>query len=367
MPTLQRLLVAAAAALLASPGLADAGRVVYVASPVVSSPELAAALEALEPDPDRRLVLQLGGDPLGPGVDRVLGVEDPAVDDPALARAVDEAALLELSGGTFMQWFDTLYPTTGRTRLARALHDFALSERTIVVRGGAAAFLSGGTLVPVEELREPERNPRRTSPFRPRVANGLGPRALFDADAWNGGTPLRLLRALRDTHVDLGFHLVGEVALELERDPARLRVLGPGLVLFIDLSGARRPRDRVEEGRISLLREGDVWDFGDEQVEPAATRPGRGPSRPLLPRGPEDGLSGLQLAPVLYLQARESATGQRVEEGAPGPGRARWELGWDSDSRRVDPEPRGGASAPAPSSLLGVPFRCAWGSALDED
>jgi hypothetical protein len=362
-----RPLAHAALALLALAGSAAAsGRVVYVAAPEVKDPALARLLLELEPDPARRLVLQLGGEP-APDVDHRLEVEDPRVDDAALARAVDDAALLELRGGSFMQWFDTLYPTTGRTRLARALHDFALSERTIVVRGGAAAFLSGGALVPVDELRERERNPRRTAPHRPRVANGLGPRALFDADEWSGGSPLRLLRALRDTHVDLGVHFIGQVAVELQRDPARLEVHGPGAVLLLDLARARRPRERVEEGRLSLLREGDVWDFGDERVVPAATRPGRGPSDPLRAREEADPVRGPHLVQALFRQQREPSSRQRLDEGAPGPDRARWELGWDADSRRVDPERSGGAPAPALPALLRVPFRCAWGAALDGD
>lgn len=355
-------------ALSVSPGAGSppgtSGRIVYVAEEPASA-WLQSYLEGLEPDPDRRLVIQLGGEP-GPGVDRVLEREDPGVDDPELARAVDDAALLELRGGTFMGWYDTLYPSSGRTRLAIALHEFAVSEKTLVVTGGAAAFLSGGTLVPLEELERPERNPRRTDPDRPRVASGLGPRALFDADAWPGGSPLRLLQALRTTHIDLGFYFVGEAALELERDPAGLTVKGQGRVLLLDLRRARRPRERVEEARVSVLKEGDRWDFREQRVLVPETRRGQGPTAPEpLDYGGRP-LQGTELAFAVWHVATGPERALTFTELAPGRGPARWELSWDADSRIVTPESQTG-SAPAHSSALSVPLRVTWGVALDED
>ncbi len=340
------------------------GQLVYVAKDIVQDPALAARLATYGGDDAQRFVLRLTGEEQVDGVDWCLAPESDAVDDVDLTRRLRAADVLVLQGGQFMEWYDTVYPPGRRTRLARALQDFVQTSKPIVAYGGACAFLSGGVSVPVEALRKPERNPRRTGAFRARVALGVGARAMFDADTWSEGSPLRLVRALHSTHLDHGFYFLGDVALELQRDPPQLRVLGPGEVLAFDLGRARRQRTGVDHARLARLVDGDIWGLANDRVELSEARerhpdPAVGPDEV---EGPELAPTGAALASWLaqHAAAPRRASIRRLAAGAPDRSvphgaAVRWSLGWDSGAAGWAP-----TTASSRDTWVGIPFTCDW-------
>jgi len=351
-------------AVVASPALAG-GQLVYVASDVVQDPALAARLATYGGEDAQRFVIRLTDEAQVEGVDWCLAAESDAVDDVAWTRRLRTADVLVLQGGRFMEWYETVYPPGRRTRLARALQDFVQTSKPIVAYGGACAFLSGGVSVPIEELRKTERNPRRTDSFRARVALGVGPRAMFDADAWSDGSPLRLVRALHSTHLDHGFYFLGDVALELQRDPPQLRVLGPGEVLAFDLGRARRQRTGVDHARLARLVEGDVWGLSSDRVE-------LNEARERLPKptvgadevqGPELAPTGAALAAWLAKHAAApTRSSQRrlaadaADRSIPSGAAVRWSLSWDSGASGWKP-----ISPATRDTWVGIPITCSWG------
>ena len=331
----------------------DRATITYVAREELEDAELAKELAQIGGPDARRLVLALGEAEAFPEGTRVLAPRDArAANAPALERAQVAADVLVLRGGDFLAWYETVHPEEGRTRLAEGLKLFLASKRPIIAHGGAAAFLSGGVSVPKAELKGEERNPRRREQvWSERVAVRSGPRALFDADGWEGGSPLRLLQALHRTHVDAGLHFSGEVALRWERERGRLEVLGPGSLLAFDLRRARRPRRGVEGARLARLSRGDVWDLGYRRqlAGPGKQERKRGGFRgPRPPLGDDPArTSATDLRHGLAVMVAGDPEVWELERAD-----AAWRLSWDGASRRF------GSGATA--TVLGVELRCQW-------
>jgi len=331
----------------------DRATITYVAREELEDAALRESLARIGGPDARRFVLALGEAEAFPEGTHVLAPRDArAANDPALERALVEAQVLVLRGGDFLAWYETVYPPEGRTRLAEGLKLFLASKRPIIAHGGAAAFLSGGVSVPKAELKGEERNPRRREQvWSERVAVRSGPRALFDADDWEGGSPLRLLQALHRTHVDAGLHFSGDVALRWERDRSRLRVLGPGSLLAFDLRRARRPRRGVEGARLAQLTRGDVWDLGYRRQLPGPDKLERKRGGFRGPRPPLDDdparTSAADLRHGLAVMADGDPEVWVLESGD-----AAWRMDWDAASRCF--------GAGAGGTVLGVELRCQW-------
>jgi len=330
------------------------GRVILVAREEVESEELRVELASVGGEGATRFVLALSEEAELPGVDRCFPPKSREVaNDRELCRRLGEVDVLVLRGGTFMQWFDTLFPEEGPTYLARTIVDRVRARRSIVAHGGACAFLCNGTSIPREDLEEPERNPRRREPFVPRVAMRLGPRAMIDSDDLPDGSPFRLLHALWETRLDLGFHLVGDVALDYRRVGGKVHVLGPGRVLVFDLDRARRKRFAVHEAHLSLLRRGDVWDQVFERPWFAGEPPGAPHTVEEAPRRGVVELAGAflsrgssLLAAITSLRASAARQARGVD------GERRLELTWDEGTRVLE-DPEG-------ASILRLRIDCSW-------
>ena len=352
---LRRLLSRSLLGLCLVAGLASAqrGEIFYVARESIEDADLRAELAQIGGADAERFVLVLSEDPEQPGATRVLAPRSRAsADDVELGRAIEAAEVLVLRGGTFLDWYETVYPRGGRTQLARSLRRFLQTKRPLVAYGGACAFLSGGVSVPTAELDEIERNPRRRrEEYTERVAWGVGPRALFDCHEWEGGEPIRLLKALHRTRVDLGLFPVGDVALRYTREGRTLEVLGPGRVLALDLSRAKRSRGRVDRARIHLWTRGDTWSFGFARVGPAEGKELRARAGSSLRELVRGGLNRRATARFLTDSMLQLAVGEQDEVAEP-LGDAHWTLRWDVASRRF--------GAPPEESILDVELSLRW-------
>ncbi|MFT7669791.1 MAG: hypothetical protein ACI8X5_002498 [Planctomycetota bacterium] len=296
------------------------------------------------------------------GVDHCIAPEDFAgANDRALCKAILEADVLVLRGGTFIGWYKTVYPSGMKTHLASALREYLRSQRPLIAYGGATEFLSGGVALPVAELEagldERKRNPHDKDEHKARVALPVGPNALFDSEDWEAGAPLRILRALWKTHADLGFLFVGPVALEFSRQTNTAQVLGGGQILIFDLRKARRGKGYADGVRAHLLAEGDGWNFGTHSAtfvdlttrkESKTRHKDRAEvHRRVDPKSSEQKIGALEFADWVREQAREHALERRwlaleVE----------WNLSWDAGSAVW--------SAADQISVLGVPLSCRW-------
>lgn len=327
------------------------GRVILVARETIEDADFRKELEGIGGEDATRFVLALSAEPELPGVDRCFAPDSrDVVLDRGLCERLAEVDVLVIRGGTFMQWFKTLFPEDGATYLARTLVDRVRNRRTVIAHGGACAFLCNGTSVPREDLEKTERNPRRRGAFVPRVAMGLGPKALIDSDDTPGGSPFRLLQALWETRLDLGFHLVGDVALDYRRIGGKVFVLGPGAVLAWDLDRARRQKRAVREARVSLLRRGDGWDQVFDQPFVAPERPAAASDSPR--RGADTTEAPLlSSAPVLVaaLEALGVSARRRTHHSD---GRKRLELHWNEATRTFE--------GPSGMALLHLQVACFW-------
>ncbi len=333
--------------------LSAQGTVTYVATESTEDPELLRELSELGGKQAKRFVLALSEQPTLAGVDLCLAPEARVPDGPGFLRELDAAEVLVLRGGSLLSWYKTVYPRGPRTYLARALNEFLQSDKDVLAIGGACQFLSGGVPVLRAELAEPSRNPRDDSPHQALIGRGAGLGALFDADEWQPGAPLRLLRSLRRTHVDMGVLFLGSVALQHDRRNNQLRVLGSGELLIFDLDRALRARTRVDHVRLHRLEAGDGWNLNykrpalgpawsgnghKEQPQPGTARPTSSSGDPLGTRELLDWAAELTAAPVPTWTRK---IGDQV-----------WTLGWDAGSSRPRDEGR--------SSFIGLPLSCSW-------
>lgn len=250
--------------------------ILYVPHELVDDPEIEKEIERLRDVGSRALRLALDTDETGASEIRLDSASPASGDGSQLRGSLGKADLLELRGGDFIDWYKRVYPPGRPTHLARGLQNYLHAKRPLLAFGGACQFLSGG--LPVDskrleaELGEDHRNPRDQTEHRARLAFGVGPRAIFDSDAWPGSSPLRLLKALERTRVDLGFFTLGQVALHYDRTRKELRALGSGQVLVLDLRGARRQKDGIRGMQLHRLRSGDRWRFVYDQLQVAPER-----------------------------------------------------------------------------------------------
>jgi len=357
MMRLHRNLVFACLALCALTSFAAAqgqirGRIYFVSGEELADAALVKQLDEVGGKDARRFVLALSEEASLPGVDHCLAPKSIAsANDRELCAQIAAADVLVVRGGSFMQWYDTVYPKGPSTYLAGALLDHVRKYKTVIAHAGAGAFFSSGVSVPLKDLpNERQRNPRDVYDQKPRVAMGLGPPLLLDCETWPDGSAYRVLHAAWQTRVDLALHLVGELVVEYRREPGVFVLHGPGSALLFDLSHSRRRKRGVDEGRISLLHAGDGWDFVYDRAVPA---PEGKPLGRELGKGDErfEVEAPLLRAPAwIERLAALAADDERRHHFTQG--ERLLELGWDEDSRGF--EGREGLS------LFALPFRCRW-------
>jgi len=256
--------------------------------------------------------------------------------DRELAARMVRSEALVLSGGSFLQWYDALLTDRRRMVFTAGLYDALRKGTDVIGYGGAAAFLSRGTSIPRAELVAREdsrpRNPRQGGEQRPVVGLGLGPPGYIDALAFEDGSPSRLMNALAETHIDLGWWIAPNTALLYDYPTSSVRVVGPGHAILLDLSRARRKRSGTSGARLSVLEGGDGW-----------LRPRRRLLIPSALRAP-DTLADGTAAPAEALEAAARRTaGFLPESPAPFHGNLRA----DMDSRWTGPD-----ASPRPLRLL---------------
>lgn len=183
--------------------------------------------------------------------------------DRELADRMVASEALVLSGGTFLEWYDALLSDGRRVRFTGGLFDALRKGTDVIGCGGAAAFLSRGTSIPGDHLEAREdsrpRNPRRRSSQRPVVGLGLGPPGYIDALAFVDGSPARLMHALDETHIDLGWWIEPNTALLYDYPSSSVFVVGSGKATLLDLRRARRKREATYGARLSVLVAGEGW------------------------------------------------------------------------------------------------------------
>ena len=263
---------------------------------------------------------------------------DDWLSDRELTARMSDAEAIVFSGGTFLEWYDKLLKDERRTQFTGGIFDALRTGTHVIGRGGAAAFFSRGTCIPRERLVAREdsrpRNPRVRSEHSPVVGLGLGPPGYLDCAAF-GGAPERLMFALDDTHVDLGWWLAPDTALVYDYASSKVRVLGPGHVVLFDLRRAKRDKRATVGARLSVLRSGEGWFRERRRLVLDA------PSRPVGTRTDGSPATDAQRA------AADAWTAQ-LFPASPRPYHA--ELATDADSAWVGPD-----DAPRPLAL-----RLAW-------
>jgi cyanophycinase-like exopeptidase len=183
--------------------------------------------------------------------------------DRDLAARMAASEALVLSGGSFLDWYDALLADGRRMVFTAGIFDALRRGTDLIGYGGACAFLSRGTSIQDAELaRRPDsrsRNPRRRSEQRAVFGLGLGPPGYIDAAAFDQGSPARLMRALDETHIDLGWWIAPDTALLYDYPSSSVFVVGPGHAVVLDLRRARRQRGGTCGARLSVLTAGDGW------------------------------------------------------------------------------------------------------------
>lgn len=325
--------------------------ITYVPGETVTDPDLRRELESIGGEDAVRFVLAISDAPELAGVDACIpaGSREGA-NDRALCRAIGEADVLVLRGGSFLTWSKTVHSPGMRTHLGKALTDFLGANKPVIAYGGACEFLSGGVALPMAEIRAElggrRRNPREVAQHRALVALAVGPPALFDADTWESGSARRLMRALWRTHVDVGLLFLGEVALRFTREERLLTVLGPGEALVFDLTRCRRGKGFADGVRLHRLIEGDGWNFAQGRPTVARERQPRAVPREAA-ANPEilntESLSLSLLSGLLLEQVAQPARKRRCHTG-----KAEWTLSWDRGCSVFGP--------PESRSVLGLPL-----------
>jgi hypothetical protein len=175
-----------------------------------------------------------------------------------VADAVLAAPCVVLCGGEALDWYHRLFPRGHASRLVSALREAHAGGATIVGAGASAPYLASFAMVPWADLGKTHRNPRRERDDLAVRGLGLVEGFLVDTSARPRGDPARALRAAFDGFLETAFYL--EDAAVLVADPhERSAELRAGSVLVFDLRSARRGRESLGEGRLSILGAGDRW------------------------------------------------------------------------------------------------------------
>ncbi|MCH2105565.1 MAG: hypothetical protein MK291_02860 [Planctomycetes bacterium] len=201
--------------------------------------------------------------------------DEESADARALSERVLEAPAIILEGGTLLAWYETLFKARRPTRLVHSLSRLSREGRPIIGVGRAGAVLAGGGIVKTADLKEVERNPKRTSELQARGVLGWGPPALVDADAW-GGEDMRTARIMERSYMSAAAHLAPGSGLVLSPRREEVKVIGRGGVTLFETAPGHRNRRDLRKGSLSLLARGDVWDLSRGVLRPnsrAALRP----------------------------------------------------------------------------------------------
>lgn len=237
--------------------------------------------------------------------------------DRALAARMVASEALVLSGGSFLDWYDALLADGRRMRFTSGLFEALRKGTHVIGYGGAAAFLSRGTSIPRSELDGREdsvrRNPRNRDPQSPVVGLGLGPPGYIDAAAFADGTPARLMHALDETHIDLGWWVAPNTALLYDYSASSVFVVGSGSATLLDLRRARRKREGTFGARLSVLAAGDGWHrarkrvFTADDVRPIGTNRDGNEATPEARARADQWTNGFLAAPPLDFSGELSA------------------------------------------------------------
>lgn len=189
------------------------------------------------------------------------GATDPG-DDAELVARVERASALELLGGTWLEWWSVFNHASRTTSLALALREAQRRGVPLLACDGAASHVARAALVPRSVIGKPRRNPRTPDPDVQVAGLGLAPvvwETANDPDA----SLAAVLRALLRRPLDGALYATGASALVIEPGGALARVIAraDGAVLDIDLSRARRMREALREGRVTLGKDGARWEL----------------------------------------------------------------------------------------------------------
>ncbi len=318
------LLVPALAQRVWASGSGKPGIVLLVSREAPRDPAVRKRIASAASKPEQRVILRLlkADEEAAAGEVGLRWKDQTLPNDALLAMRVRRAQAVELHGGSFMDWFDTVTPRGEQTRLSLAIRDASRRGATVIGFGQAAGFLSVATTIRMQELLEhipsEKRNPRRTDTQLAVSGLGFGPPVLVDADDWPEGSPWRLLYMLWETKIDRGCFIEGELALVYDSDTGVLGAVGPGRWIFVELAGARRKRTALREGRLSLLCAEDHWSLGESRILPVAEarrRPAAQTTHELRHEGERDLLGAgplTSLASALWVQP--AARGLRYEK-----------------------------------------------------
>lgn len=217
-----------------------------------------------------RLLLQVSdgdADPLAASSLAAKRVElDPgarhAGDATELARDASSAAAIELLGGTWLDWWKVLDFGGKSSRVAQAVREAHRAGVPVLGTGAGASYLARYALVDRGVLDHPARNAHEADPDA--SFGGLGLVAVtWDATSLPNGSLERELRALLRSSLDEAVFAEGDAAWIVDARAGEARVLArEGAVWHADARSARRMRERLAEGRIARLVDGDRWELG---------------------------------------------------------------------------------------------------------
>lgn len=257
-------------------------------------------------------------------------------DDLALAQRIEQAAAIELAGGTWLEWWPVLYHGSKSTRLAQALREAHRRGTPVLATNGAASHLAQACLVPRSVLGKPRRNERTPDPDT--QANGLGLAPVVWEPASDPGATLNaVLRALLRRPLDGAVYAHGAAALVIDADGVNARVLarGGGALLFIDISRARRMREALREGHVALGEDGSRWDLAS-RAPTGAWSAFAGASGHASPRREVQDA----LAPAVWLERLRASAWTDADECALASADCEVRFVLTRDTLRADAEPR---------------------------
>jgi len=195
-------------------------------------------------------------------------------DSPEIPDAMAGIGSIRLVTGSPARAIDAAYPDGRPSLLIRRVWERHVHRVPVIALGPrASAAASAACIVEASEIDEPQRNPRTVG--RPRILWGLGffPWAMLETAEGADGSLERLMEATCEGRMRLSVFLPGEAALLVDVQDSWARAHGSEPVLVFDLKRARRSRDWLLGGRLSVLSEGDCWLQITRRVHPAVEGP----------------------------------------------------------------------------------------------
>jgi len=184
----------------------------------------------------------------------------PAAEDRAVAHELSRASQVELSGGTWIDWYLAAHDGRHEREWTRALREAHERGARVVAAGGAATWIAQHTVVPRDVVQKPSQDPHDTSLEVPVEGLGLFDAALVGVIADGAPTADRLI----ERATAYGFRdvllLEGDVALAWDASARRATVYGPGTAAWIGLGVGTRSRGSVRAARAAILSDGDAFE-----------------------------------------------------------------------------------------------------------